>query len=187
MKTMQANANPPIANSPAPKSEANKPSETTRRSFGERLIHNWDRMRRWPGGAWLFSRTIGFMVPYSGSIGARVETLRPGFAQISLRERRKVRNHLRSVHAIALANLGELTSGMAVLSGLPARTRGILRGINVRYEKKARGRLLATCTCQVVAPTENTEVEVHAEIHDRDQNLVAVVTALWIIGPEKTS
>jgi len=189
MKTIQPpppHAKAPTANSPAPAPEP-KRTAPGRASFGERLIRNWDRLQKWPGGRWLFSRMIGVLVPYSGSIGARVETLRPGFAQISLRERRRVRNHLRSIHAIALANLGELTSGMAVLSGLPPRTRGILRGINVRYEKKARGKLLATCSCQVVAPTENTEVEVQAEIHDSADNLVAVVTALWIIGPEKTS
>jgi len=185
MKTIQANANPPTANSVKPTPEpATGPA---RPSFGQRLLGHWQRMRRWPGGRWLFSRSIGFMVPYSGSIGARVETLEPGFAQLSLRERRRVRNHLRSVHAIALANLGELTSGMAVLSGLPPRTRGILRGIQVRYEKKARGNLLASCRCNPVAPTENTEVEVEANIHDRAGDLVAVVTALWIIGPEKRS
>lgn len=156
-------------------------------SVSDRLMGNWNALHTKPGGKFLFSLAVGRLVPYSGSIGARVEDLRPGYARLTLRDRRKVRNHLGSLHAIALANLGELTTGLAVIAGMPPKSRSILRGLEVYYEKKARGLLTSTCSCELVSPTENTEYTIKAEIRDGAGDVVSVVSALWVIGPEKRS
>ena len=74
-------------------------------SPGTRLRAAWRRLSPLPGGRWLFGRLLRLVNPYSGAVGAIVMTLEPGHAVVVLKERRAVRNHLDSVHAIALANI----------------------------------------------------------------------------------
>lgn len=151
---------------------------------GPRLLALWRRLSPLPGGKWLFSRMVGRQVRYSGSIGALVTELEPGHARLELGDRPAVRNHLQSIHAIALVNLGEFTSGLAMLVGLPATVRGIVTGIEIEYRKKARGRLVAECRTVIpAAVAERTPFTVEAEIRDPGGDVVAHVRVRWLLGP----
>ena len=135
-------------------------------------------------GKWLFSRILGSTIPYTGSIKARVERLEPGHAVVVLPDRRRVRNHLNSVHAIALANVAELSTGLAMISGLPPGINAILVGLKVTYEKKARGELRAECTCSVPEDNTRQEVAIDTEIKDSAGDVVTRATATWLVGPK---
>lgn len=154
-------------------------------SIGPYLRENWKRFSNKPGGKWLFSRIVGFTVPYTGSIAANVVLLKPGHGIVTLKERRKVSNHLRSVHAIALSNLAEMVTGLTLLNSLPDDTRGILTSIQIQYHKKARGVLTAECVCEIPETNEDREIQLSGEIKDEANEIVASATATWRIGPEK--
>jgi acyl-coenzyme A thioesterase PaaI-like protein len=157
---------------------------TARASPGAMLLRLWRRLSSWPGGRWIFSRVLGWFVPYTGSISPCIRELRPGYARVELHDRRRVRNHLNCIHAIALANLGEVTSGLAVLTGLPPTTRGIVVRLSTEYMKKARGRLVAETNCVVPEVRgEDQEFLVHADIRDREGDVVARTTVCWRLGP----
>lgn len=153
-------------------------------SIGPRLRRHWHRLSPTAAGRWLFSRVLGRVVPYTGTLGARIEVLEPGHCVVSLRERRAVRNHLRSVHAMALANLGEMVTGLALMNSLPEQARGILTAFEMDYRKKARGRLLAECRCAVPEDNRDREYLLDGEIRDAAGDVVAVARARWRIGPE---
>lgn len=151
--------------------------------IGVRMLANWKRLERIPGGPLLFSRMIGRMVPYSGSIHPRVEHLSPGHARVSMRDGRRLRNHLSSIHAIAQTNLGELTSGLAMSTGLPGQVRGIVVRLETEYLKKARGTLTAECHCDLPVIEEATSFPVTAEVVDADGDVVSKTTVHWLLEP----
>ena len=136
-----------------------------------------------PFGPALFMLVFGRQVPYSGALGARVRRLEPGRVRLELADRRGVRNHLNSIHAVALANLGELASGLAMTTALPAGLRGIVRGLDVEYLKKARGTLSVEAEVTVPEVRANTDFDVRAEIRDAASEPVARITVRWRLGP----
>ncbi len=155
-------------------------------SSENKILKWWQRLSSLPGGARLFSMFLGWMAPYSGTIGALVEELEPGRVRVALRDRRKVRNHLKSIHAIALINLGEIATGLAVLSSLSDNMRGIVLGLQAEYVKKARGKLVAQASLDLPEGFEdNTDFEISAEIIDESGDVVAIVRANWLLGYKK--
>jgi acyl-coenzyme A thioesterase PaaI-like protein len=159
----------------------------SKKSATEVILSAWNRLRPIPGGVWLFNQLLRIFNPYSGSIRAYVNELQPGYVQTELRDQRRIRNHLNSIHALALANLGELTSGLALLSCLPANVRGIPIKISTDYFKKARGKLLAECHTSISEDLstlkETMDYEVSAEIVDEDGDVVSRTVVNWRLGP----
>jgi acyl-coenzyme A thioesterase PaaI-like protein len=99
-----------------------------------------------PLGKWLFARLVCWKAPYFASISPRIESLEPGRGVATIEHRRRVTNHIGTVHAIALCNLAEFIGGLACEVGIPAAMRWIPKGMTVEYLKKAVGRMRATAT-----------------------------------------
>lgn len=157
-------------------------------SPGRLLLRNWERLSGLPFGKRMFSWAVGRTAPYTGSVGGVYTDVRPGYARVELRDRKAVRNHLASVHAVALVNLAEMTSGVALMTALPPGVRGIVTGLSIEYLKKARGTLVCTTTAHapsdVPAPITH---DVHAEIANADGEVVARCIVHWRLSPPDPS
>ena len=152
-------------------------------SAAELIREGWERLRDVPGGRLVFTRLLGAAIPYTGSLGARIETLEPGYARVTLRDRRAVRNHLRSVHAIALANLAELTGNLALVYSLPKDSRFIVTALSIEYKKKARGLITGECRCTPPVSAEKQTYELAVTLTDPSGAVVATATLKTLVGP----
>ena len=105
----------------------------------------YHRCAKLPAGKRIFSKLICLKAPYFNTIKPFFKELRPGYCEVTMRKRRAVHNHIRSVHAIAMCNLSELTAGTMLEATLPQRMRWIPKNMSVEYLKIAKTDLKAVC------------------------------------------
>jgi len=151
------------------------------------LLRLYQRITRWPGGHWLFSRAICFKAPYFGTIAPRITRLEPGRCEARIRDRRRVHNHIGTVHAIALCNLAELAGGVMVDASLPPSMRWIPKGMAVEYQRKATGTMHATATPAVPLreAAEGYELPVDVAVrNDAGEQVFHARIAMWV-SPRK--
>jgi acyl-coenzyme A thioesterase PaaI-like protein len=113
---------------------------------GNAAMRLWQRLSGKPFGKWLFSKLVCFKAPYFASISPRIDELAPGLCTARLKKRRKVHNHIGTVHAIAVCNLAELTAGTMTEATVPPTHRWIPKGMTVEYVKKAATDLKGTAS-----------------------------------------
>ena len=147
------------------------------------LLRQWQRFCRLPGGRYLFGRFLGLMVPYAATIRPDVVVLEPGFARMRLRDRRRVRNHLFSIHATALITLAETAANLAMSSGQPRQGRWIVTGMDNDFLKKARGTITAECRIAAQDWRQPQDVQGRVELRDAAGDLVLLARPRWRIGP----
>ncbi|WP_305805676.1 hotdog fold domain-containing protein [Stenotrophomonas sp. YIM B06876] len=151
------------------------------------LLSLYRRITRWPAGHWLFSRAVCFKAPYFASISPLVTLLEPGRCEARIRQHRRISNHIGTVHAIALCNLAELGGGLMVDASLPRDMRWIPRGMEVKYQAKARGVLKAVATpaLPIVSAASGYDLPVKVSVTDAaDVEVFQATIAMWV-SPRK--
>jgi acyl-coenzyme A thioesterase PaaI-like protein len=147
----------------------------------------WDALSTLPGGKVVFSRLIGRMAPYSGTIDARVQVLRSGYAEVTMADKKGVRNHLDCIHAIALVNLAEIAGNVALFYSMPDDARFIVSGIDIEYSKKARGTITAIGEAPVPSTNARAPYDVRVILRDASGHDVARAVLHSLVGPKPSS
>ena len=137
-------------------------------------------------GRWLVSRLICFRAPYFASIAPTIDALEPGRCVVRIRDRRRVHNHIGTVHAIALCNMAELAGGLATDATIPDSMRWIPKGMTVRYLKKAKGTMIATARVPAIAAAaDGSEMHVSVEVRDAVDEVVFDADITMWVSPRK--
>jgi len=141
----------------------------------------YTQLARYPAGKWLFSKLVGWRAPYFASIGGVFKQLRAGFVEVHLKNRRKVHNHIGTVHALAIGNLCELAAGTLIEASLPKHLRWIPKGMTISYLKKAATDLRAVCEIATPEHILPGDLAMHVNVYDRNNVVVvSAVITMWI-------
>ncbi len=89
---------------------------------------------------------FGRVVPFVGTSGLRYEELSPERVVVGIRNRKPVQNHIKGVHAAAMALLAETASGFVVGMNLPDDKLLLIRSLKVEYLKRSEGDMRAVAT-----------------------------------------
>jgi len=127
------------------------------------------------------------------SIGPTVELL--GYDEnkcvtcvASMREAPWKKNPFNCIHAVALINLGEYASGIAMLTAQkesPQNVRGIVVSISAEYFKKANGKIKAVAKIEpfpILKDGESIDSKQCTQLYNAKNELVSSVAVLWRIS-----
>jgi acyl-coenzyme A thioesterase PaaI-like protein len=93
--------------------------------------------------SWAINQLFGRFVPFLNTAGIQFEEVSPQRVMVSIKNKRKVQNHIKGVHATAMALLGETATGFAVVLNLPEGKLPLLKSMNISYKKRSKGHMKA--------------------------------------------
>lgn len=102
------------------------------------ILKIYNNLIKYPLGKTIFTKTICFKAPYFSTISPELIHFSEGHCEFKVKNKKSIRNHLNTVHAIAMCNLAELCAGMCMETIIDdSAKRWIPKGMTVRYLKKA--------------------------------------------------
>jgi acyl-coenzyme A thioesterase PaaI-like protein len=145
-----------------------------------------DKLRKIPFGLTAFSKAICLKAPYFSSISPVFTRLEPGHGEARISNRRAVRNHIGTVHAIAMANLCEFVGGVTLEISLPDTHRWIPKGMNIQYRKKAETDLVARTSFTLDQWPDSGPFITRVEVFDTHGELVVDADIEMHVSKKKT-
>ena len=140
------------------------------------------RTVRLPQGRRLFSLLFSLKAPYFATVRPRFVELRPDRAELVVRKRRRVHNHIGTVHVIAICNGLEAAMGALAEVSVPAHKRWIPKGMEVAYTAKATSDI--TCIAETDRAQwtgDDPDVPVRVKgVRDDGTVVVEGVIRLWV-------
>ena len=101
------------------------------------ILDLWSRTTSVPQGRRVFSAAFSRRAPYFASVKPLFIDIRPNYAELKIKKRRSVQNHIGTLHAIALCNGLEAAMGALAEASIPADKRWIPKGMDISYTAKA--------------------------------------------------
>lgn len=110
------------------------------------VLSMYNRLSPLPLGKQIFSFAFSQKAPYFATVRPVFTEVRPNYAELRIAKRRKVHNHIKTVHVIAIANGLEAAMGALAESTVPADKRWIPKGMSLEYTAMANSDI--TCTAE---------------------------------------
>lgn len=152
-----------------------------------RLTRSLERLRR-TLPTWLHLPAITFMVrrtiPLTGTCRVTLTAFEPGRVAVHVARRRRVMNHIGSVHACVNILLAETATGLVVGQHVPDHCMPLIKTLNVAFVRRSSGEMRAEATLTpeqitLITTTDKGETWVPVRVWDATGEAPITVDALW--------
>ena len=138
----------------------------------------------------VISRIFGRVVPYVGTSGLVYEELTPERVVVTIKNRRAVQNHIKGVHAAAMALLAETATGFCVGMNLPDDKLPLIKTLRVDYTKRTQGSMKAVASltpeqARQIRSEPKGEVTVPVVVTDESGEEPIRCEMIWAWVPKK--
>ena len=151
----------------------------------EKQVH---RLAQYPSS--ILSFVIGRVVPFTGTSRLQYEKMTNQEVIISIKNRRRTRNHIGQVHAAAMILIAETATGMVVGMNIPDDKIPLVKSMKTDFVKRSTGAMRAVAhlseeQIQQNKTIEKGEVLVPVIITDEAGIEPIKVEAVWAWIPKK--
>ncbi|MEO8087662.1 MAG: DUF4442 domain-containing protein [Bacteroidota bacterium] len=157
----------------------------------KKLLIIFERARHSKFFLYLLNRILWYAIPFNKPHRIKITCVLDGGVSVRLPYRRKNFNHLKGIHACALATMAEFTSGISLLTLIGTDYRLIMKNINVTFHYQARMDVITTLVLDKKMIEEKIIYElksndavffVHTvEVHDLLANHICTAQVQWQI------
>jgi len=143
-------------------------------------------------GLWKLNKILGFGIPFNKPHGIKIHALTDYSVETIIPYKRKNFNHIKGIHACALATCSEFASGFLLISNLDfSKYRLIMEKIEMQYHYQAKTTCLAKIECSadwfnstIYVPLESDEkISIQNEVKTFDEagNHICTAIITWQI------
>lgn len=141
---------------------------------------------------WVLNLVLGLVIPFNRPHRFAIETIGAEMVRTRSRYRKSNFNHIRGIHACAIATIAEFSAGFLLLTRLdPSRYRLIMATLEVEYRYQAKEDIFSESRfaaermlAEVVEPLKTQElvtVTMESRVCDASGNDIALARTTWQI------
>jgi len=151
-----------------------------------------DRAKRSKFWLWVLNLLLGRVIPFNRPHGFKLLLIGDHVVRAGAENRRSNQNHLKGIHACAIATVAEFSAGFLLLSKLdPRRYRLIMSKIEIDYLYQAKETIVSesslspeTLRNDIIAPLQTEDsilVKIQSNVDDISGNEIAHCYITWQI------
>ena len=138
----------------------------------------------------LLSFALGTTVKFVGTAGVKCLYLGEDKSIFQLKNKKKVRNHIGTIHATATALVAETATGMALGMHIPDDKIPLLKSMKIDYLKRTKGGLTAEAQLteeqiKSLHTDEKGSMMIDCKVVDEEQNVPVQCQMEWAWTPKR--
>ena len=133
---------------------------------------------------------LGKFIPFAGTASVRFEVLTKNECTVSIKNKKKVGNHIGTIHAAAMALAAETATGFVTGMNVPDSKILVIKTMELAYLKRTEGDLKATAKLseediQRIHEDEKGDISVPVVLTDANNTESVTAKMVWAWVPKR--